>query len=310
MKCCRRRRVIRSGPVARSEGASMKLAHPGKRYGVGFACVQKDFGTGAETSFAKVEIAADGKISAASYGGRDRHGHVDLAGDRVSRSGSASRPPTCACRDDRLARSAGRHERRSVHDVAGASRTSCRRIRAGRRVMRRRRARRIPRSISRIARAKRRASSSRTACGRRRWRYGARAIGGGQAAPLVVRIEDARWVDGKLSAAGLEAAAARTAREEGARTRARHRRGRARVQSLAMERSGIRDRRRDRASAASTASSLRYGDKASADQDRRCRPVEPVYRVLDRKRVFIPPVSATTPRSPTTARSARWSNSR
>src|SRR5258708_39238711 len=42
--------------------AEFEAAHPGKRYGVGFACVQKDFGTGAETSFAKVEFSADGKI--------------------------------------------------------------------------------------------------------------------------------------------------------------------------------------------------------------------------------------------------------
>jgi CO/xanthine dehydrogenase Mo-binding subunit len=39
-----------------------EASHPGSRYGVGFACVQKDFGTGAESSFAKVEISFDGKI--------------------------------------------------------------------------------------------------------------------------------------------------------------------------------------------------------------------------------------------------------
>jgi CO/xanthine dehydrogenase Mo-binding subunit len=39
-----------------------EAAHPGRLYGVGFACVQKDFGTGAESSFAKVEIAPDGKV--------------------------------------------------------------------------------------------------------------------------------------------------------------------------------------------------------------------------------------------------------
>ena len=39
-----------------------EAAHPGRLYGVGFACVQKDFGTGAESSFAKVEIDHDGKV--------------------------------------------------------------------------------------------------------------------------------------------------------------------------------------------------------------------------------------------------------
>lgn len=37
--------------------------NPGKRYGVGFGCVQKDFGTGAETSFARVELSENGQIS-------------------------------------------------------------------------------------------------------------------------------------------------------------------------------------------------------------------------------------------------------
>src|SRR3546814_4124176 len=40
-----------------------EAGHPGQRYGVGFACVQKDFGTGAESSFARVEIDPQGRIS-------------------------------------------------------------------------------------------------------------------------------------------------------------------------------------------------------------------------------------------------------
>ncbi|MFP3472755.1 hypothetical protein R0J90_22130, partial [Micrococcus sp. SIMBA_144] len=42
--------------------AEFEKQHPGKRYGVGFACVQKYFGTGAETSFARVEFTTDGKL--------------------------------------------------------------------------------------------------------------------------------------------------------------------------------------------------------------------------------------------------------
>jgi CO/xanthine dehydrogenase Mo-binding subunit len=37
-------------------------AHPGRYYGVGFGCIQRRFGTGAEASLAKVEIAPDGRI--------------------------------------------------------------------------------------------------------------------------------------------------------------------------------------------------------------------------------------------------------
>jgi CO/xanthine dehydrogenase Mo-binding subunit len=37
-------------------------AHPGKYYGVGFGCIRRRFGTGAEASLAKVELAPDGHI--------------------------------------------------------------------------------------------------------------------------------------------------------------------------------------------------------------------------------------------------------
>ena len=43
-------------------------AHPGKRYGVGFGCVQKDFGTGAEAAFAEVAVARDGRVLLRSIG--------------------------------------------------------------------------------------------------------------------------------------------------------------------------------------------------------------------------------------------------
>ncbi|NIB40825.1 xanthine dehydrogenase family protein molybdopterin-binding subunit [Pseudomaricurvus alkylphenolicus] len=36
--------------------------HPGYRYGVGFACIHKDFGMGVDAAFAGVELSADGRI--------------------------------------------------------------------------------------------------------------------------------------------------------------------------------------------------------------------------------------------------------
>jgi CO/xanthine dehydrogenase Mo-binding subunit len=39
-----------------------EAAHPGRRYGVGFGCVQKDFGTGAEAAFAGVALSRDGQV--------------------------------------------------------------------------------------------------------------------------------------------------------------------------------------------------------------------------------------------------------
>ncbi len=37
--------------------------HPGRRYGVGFGCAMKDFGCGAEASFARVELDSHGRIA-------------------------------------------------------------------------------------------------------------------------------------------------------------------------------------------------------------------------------------------------------
>ena len=38
-------------------------AHPGMHYGVGFGCIQRRFGMGAEAAFAKVELTPDGRIT-------------------------------------------------------------------------------------------------------------------------------------------------------------------------------------------------------------------------------------------------------
>src|SRR5262249_31074210 len=61
----------RKHPLWVSRGARKQLydaAHPGKFYGVGFGCIQRRFGNGAESSFAKVEIAADGRITLSHSG--------------------------------------------------------------------------------------------------------------------------------------------------------------------------------------------------------------------------------------------------
>ncbi|MFI0849587.1 xanthine dehydrogenase family protein molybdopterin-binding subunit [Mesorhizobium sp. IMUNJ 23232] len=50
-----------TGRVAQKQ--AYDAAHPGKYYGVGFGCIQRRFGTGAEASFARVEVASDGRIS-------------------------------------------------------------------------------------------------------------------------------------------------------------------------------------------------------------------------------------------------------
>jgi CO/xanthine dehydrogenase Mo-binding subunit len=45
-----------------------EAAHPGKHYGVGFGCIQRRFGEGAEAAFAKVELAPDGRITLSHSG--------------------------------------------------------------------------------------------------------------------------------------------------------------------------------------------------------------------------------------------------
>src|SRR5262249_43639471 len=45
-----------------------EMIHPGKYYGVGFGCIQRRFGNGAEASLAKVEVAADGRITLSHSG--------------------------------------------------------------------------------------------------------------------------------------------------------------------------------------------------------------------------------------------------
>jgi CO/xanthine dehydrogenase Mo-binding subunit len=55
-----------TGRAARKQ--AYEAAHPGRYYGVGFGCIQRRFGNGAEASFAKVELDADGRITLSHTG--------------------------------------------------------------------------------------------------------------------------------------------------------------------------------------------------------------------------------------------------
>ncbi|PFH11645.1 CO/xanthine dehydrogenase Mo-binding subunit [Collimonas sp. PA-H2] len=183
--------------------AEYEISHPGYRYGVGFACVQKDFGTGAEASFAKVEISADGQI------------HLSHSAAEIGTGMSTSQAIACA---KWLGKPA--HEvRTSITDWSDLpvvtsgdpyimSQAEQDKLAAN------------PRwspGYSSPASATNSAfyfTHSTREAARVIFMHGlwpaamaiwGQGIGGGQAAPLVVRVEDARWVDGKLSAAGLQA---------------------------------------------------------------------------------------------------------
>ena len=183
--------------------AEFEAAHPGKRYGVGFACVQKDFGTGAEASFAKVEIRPDGQIAlhhtAAEIGtgmstsqamavarwlGRPasevRVAVTDWADLPVTTSGD---PYIMSQADqDKLAA----NPRWSPAYASPASATNS--------------AYYFTHSTREAARIV--FMHGLWPAAMAIWIQG---IGGGQATSLVVRVEDARWVDGKLTAGGLQA---------------------------------------------------------------------------------------------------------
>jgi len=55
-----------TGRTARKQ--AYDAAHPGKHYGVGFACIQRRFGIGAEASLAKLELAPDGRVALSHSG--------------------------------------------------------------------------------------------------------------------------------------------------------------------------------------------------------------------------------------------------
>ena len=58
-----------------------ETANPGKRYGVGFAHVQKDYGTGGEAAIATLEVDRDGRVTLRHVAPK-----LELAPPRRSRS--------------------------------------------------------------------------------------------------------------------------------------------------------------------------------------------------------------------------------
>jgi CO/xanthine dehydrogenase Mo-binding subunit len=61
-----RTHALWTGRAARKQ--AYDASHPGKYYGVGFGCIQRRFGNGAEASLAKVELAPDGRVTLSHSG--------------------------------------------------------------------------------------------------------------------------------------------------------------------------------------------------------------------------------------------------
>lgn len=176
--------------------------NPGKRYGVGFGCVQKDFGTGAETSFARVEFSEDGRISLFHSGAEMGTGmstsqsvlcaqwlgkpadeaHFSVT-DWALLPMVTSGDPYTMSQDEQDKLQTNPNWTPSYCSPSSASNSAYYFSHSTREA-----ARLVfeqglwPAALS-------------------IWQSG---IGGGQAAPLVVRKEDARWVEGGLTAAGMQ----------------------------------------------------------------------------------------------------------
>lgn len=176
--------------------------HPGKRYGVGFGCVQKDFGTGAECSFARVELSPEGRITLYHSGAEMGTGmstsqsvicaqwlgqpadeaHFSITDWSLLPMVASGDPYTMSQADqDRLqtrpdwspAWCSPSSASNSAYYFSHSTREAARLL--------------FDQGIWPAALAI--------------WQSG---IGGGQAAPLVVRKEDARWVEGGLTANGMQ----------------------------------------------------------------------------------------------------------
>lgn len=266
--------------------AQFETEHPGKRYGVGFACVQKDFGTGAESSFAKVELSADGKITLHHSGAEIGTGMSTAQAVAVARWLGAPATdvrfalnewldlPVVTSGDPYLMSQAeqdrlSKNPRWSPGYMSPSSATNS--------------AFYFTHSTREAARVL--FTQGLWPAAMSIWSEG---IGGGQAASLIVRIEDARWVDGKLSADGLEALPLeRLAKQmhelELVTGAAVHVFNRWQWTEAEFDIGGKVER------LPIDGLSLRHGNRAT--QDVRQHATTPNgYRVLDRKRVFIPPV--------------------
>ncbi|QWP76569.1 xanthine dehydrogenase family protein molybdopterin-binding subunit [Lysobacter sp. K5869] len=178
-----------------------EAAHPGKRYGVGYGCVQKDYGTGGEAAFAEVALTPQGRI-------RLRHIGIEMGTGMATSQAVVcaqwlGRPadevltgetdwaalPMRATDDTWLMSQATQDAHvgdprwtpnytspssasNSAYFFSHATREAARLV--------------FTQGLWPAALAL--------------WSAG---FGGGQLAPLAVRREDARWVEGKLSAGGL-----------------------------------------------------------------------------------------------------------
>jgi CO/xanthine dehydrogenase Mo-binding subunit len=182
--------------------AEHERAHPGQRYGVGFACVQKDFGTGGEAAFVRIELSPQGRVV------------LHHSGTEIGTGMGTSQAQLCmpwfgkpadelltACMDwpELPLKAEGDNYTMSQADQDRfAARPLWTPVYAS------------PASASNSAYYYSHATSetARVVFEHGLWPAAvalwSQGIGGGQKAPYVVRREDARWVNGMLTANGMQ----------------------------------------------------------------------------------------------------------
>jgi len=185
-----------------SRKAEFEARDPARMYGVGFACVQKDFGTGAESSLAKVEVSPEGRILLRHTGTEIGTGMLTSQALACTRwLGSPATDVGCAITDwpDLPMKSSGDPYMMSQDEQDALAADPA-----------------WTPSYASPASASNSAfyytHTTQEACrlvflhglwpaARAIWSEG---IGSGQAAPYVLRREDARWEGGRLTAAGMQ----------------------------------------------------------------------------------------------------------
>ncbi|MFC3550982.1 xanthine dehydrogenase family protein molybdopterin-binding subunit [Lysobacter cavernae] len=180
-----------------------ETAHPGKRYGVGFGCVQKDFGTGAEAAFAEVSLSKDGQLLL-------RHIGVEM-GTGMATSQAAACIPWLGRPADEVR--TGESDWPELPMIATGDPWLMQQAEQDRNVGNPRWTPNVvsPSSASNSAYFFSHATreAARLLFTQGLWPAAlaiwSQGFGGGQLAPLSVRREEARWVDGKLTAGGLSA---------------------------------------------------------------------------------------------------------
>jgi CO/xanthine dehydrogenase Mo-binding subunit len=266
--------------------AEYEAAHPGKRYGVGFGCVQKDFGTGAESCFVKIEVSAQGRIamwlSGAEIGTGMGTSQALVASRWLGRCADVLTTSVTAWPDlpmmtsgDPYLMSQAEQDKALANPRWTPSYCS-------------------PSSASNSAFyfSHGTREAARVLFDHGLWPAAlslwSTGIGGGQSAPHVIRQEDARWVNGRLTCAGMEplplANLAGQAHALGLVTGVVvHTFNRWQWAHADFEVDGQRYNR------PLDGLAVRYSEKAG-DAKRKMQTTPGGYRVIDRQKVYYPPV--------------------